>query len=81
MARNPTRPRNNARPGMRPGERFSLFGFFGEVWAELRRVTWPSRAEAQRLTVLVLVVSAAFGVFLGLADILFSELIQFLADT
>lgn len=64
---------------MRPGERFSLFGFFGEVWAELRRVTWPSWPEARRLTVLVLIVSAAFGAVLGGADLLFSELMQWLA--
>lgn len=74
MARNPARPRSSRTSGISPGARFSLFGFFGEVWSELRRVTWPTREEATRLTVLVLVVSAAFGIFLGLFDLGFTEL-------
>ena len=84
MARNPARPRNPVRPGLGAGparERFSIIGFFAEVWAELRRVTWPTRQEATRLTILVIIVSAAFGLFLGLADMLFSEIIKLLAGT
>lgn len=83
MARNPARPRNSGRPGIGagPGERFSIIGFFGEVWGELRRVTWPTRQEATRLTVLVLSVSIAFGLFLGFADMLFAELLKQLAGT
>ncbi len=80
-ARNPVRPRNPRSVGLNPGERFSIFGFFGEVWAELRRVTWPTREEATRLTVLVLIVSTAFGLFLGGADLLFSELMSLLAGS
>jgi len=83
MARNPARPRGPARiaTGMSRGERFSVVRFFSEVWGELRRVTWPTRQEATRLTVLVLVVSISFGIFLGFADTLFSELMQLLAGT
>jgi preprotein translocase subunit SecE len=84
MARNPARPRTPARPNIgigQPRERFSIIGFFGEVWAELGRVTWPTRQEATRLTVLVLSISIAFGIFLGLADMLFSELFKLLAGT
>jgi preprotein translocase subunit SecE len=66
---------------MAPGQRFSLFKFFGEVWGELRRVTWPSREEATRLTVLVLIVSTAFGLFLGGFDLLFSEVMSLLAGS
>lgn len=79
MARNPTRQRGQRPAGLTPGTRFSLFGFFGEVWGELRRVTWPTRQEATRLTVLVLVISTAFGLFLGGADLIFSEVMSFLA--
>ena len=80
-ARNPVRPRNPRSAGLSPGERFSIIGFFGEVWGELRRVTWPTREEATRLTVLVLIVSTAFGLFLGGADLLFSEVMSLLAGT
>jgi preprotein translocase SecE subunit len=47
---------------------------------ELRRVTWPPGSEARRLTVLVLVVSASFGVVLGAADYIFYEFIKWLAE-
>ena len=52
---------------------FSFRGF-GEVVSELRRVTWPTRQETMRLTLMVLAVSAAVGVFLGLIDMSFSRL-------
>lgn len=35
---------------------------------ELRRVVWPSRQETGNLTVVVLVVSIAVGIFLGAID-------------
>ena len=46
---------------------------FGEVVSELRRVTWPSRQETMRLTLMVIAVSAAVGTFLGLIDIGFAR--------
>ena len=53
---------------------FSL-RFFGEVYSELKRVTWPTREETTRLTIMVLAVAATIGVFLGLIDIGFSRLV------
>ena len=50
------------------------FKLFGEVVSELRRVTWPSREETMRLTLMVLAVSAAIGAFLGLVDIGFVQI-------
>ncbi len=41
--------------------RDDLLRFFGEVVSELRKVTWPSRQETTRLTMLVLVVSIIIG--------------------
>jgi preprotein translocase subunit SecE len=52
------------------------FKFVGEVYSELRRVTWPTREETTRLTIMVMAVAAAVGVFLGLVDIGFSRLIS-----
>jgi preprotein translocase subunit SecE len=52
------------------------FKFIGEVVSELRRVVWPTREETTRLTIMVLAVAAAVGVFLGLVDIGFSRLIS-----
>ena len=50
--------------------------FIGEVYSELTKVTWPSREDAARLTLLVLSVSAVVGVFLALWDLGFSELVE-----
>ncbi|MFC1935384.1 preprotein translocase subunit SecE [Chloroflexota bacterium] len=61
------------------GRRGGLFQFFGEVVSELKKVTWPTRAETVRLTLLVIAVSVSIGIVLGLIDMLFTRLFdQFL---
>lgn len=52
------------------------FRFFGEVYSELKRVTWPTKEETFRLTIMVIIISAIIGVFLGLIDMGFSRLIK-----
>jgi preprotein translocase subunit SecE len=44
------------------------------VVGELRRVTWPSKEETLRLTLMVIAVSAVIGAFLGAVDIGFARL-------
>ncbi|MEX0762867.1 MAG: preprotein translocase subunit SecE [Dehalococcoidia bacterium] len=75
--------RNTARttPGVSRRPRFSVIPFFGEVFSELRKVNWPTRPEATRLTVLVIAISATIGAILGLVDMLFSRLFSILAGT
>lgn len=45
--------------------------FFSEVASELKKVTWPTRQETVKLTVAVIVISVAVGLFVGGLDILF----------
>lgn len=71
MARNPSTPR---RLGAEAAKRAFSFRLLAEVVSELRRVTWPTRQETFRLTLMVLAVSASVGVFLGLVDIGFARL-------
>ena len=52
------------------------FAFFGEIVGELVKVTWPSRDDAIRLTLLVLGVAAVMGVFLGLWDFGFQQMMD-----
>lgn len=52
--------------------------FIQEVTTELKKVTWPTRQETVRLTVTVLIISVAVGVFIGLLDISFIKLTSFL---
>ena len=48
--------------------------FYRETIAELKKVSWPTRAEAISLTRVVLVVILVMGAFLGLLDFLFTQL-------
>ena len=70
--------RNPIRSMMDEGQvrRRGRLAFVGEVYSELTKVTWPSREDAARLTLLVLGVSAVVGAFLALWDLGFSELVE-----
>jgi len=52
----------------------SRFSFFAEVVAELRKAHWPTRQEALRLSILVLIVCAIVGGILGALDLAFTRL-------
>ena len=56
--------------------RLPSFGFVGDIVGELRKVTWPTRQDAIRLTLVVLVVCAIVGVILALLDYGFSRLVD-----
>ena len=49
-----------------------------ETVGELRKVSWPSRKDAWRLTYIVIIVMALTALFLGSLDFLFSRLIGLL---
>ena len=78
MARNPSIQR---RAGQEAARRAFSFRAIGEVVSELRRVTWPTRQETMRLTLMVLAVSGTVGVFLGLVDIVLDRLFQGILGT
>ena len=46
--------------------------FAQEAWAELRKVTWPSRETVLRLTLIVLVISALIAAYIFAFDNLFT---------
>jgi preprotein translocase subunit SecE len=52
--------------------------FVRDVRSELRKVVWPTQRETINLTVVVLALSAAVGLFLGGVDFLFQELFRWL---
>jgi preprotein translocase subunit SecE len=49
--------------------------FLREVRAELRKVNWPNWNELLSYTAVVLVTVVFVGVFIGVVDLLFSQLI------
>ncbi len=52
--------------------------FIDEAWSELKKVTWPTREQTRNLTVLVIVVSAAVGLFITAFDVLFTQVVNLL---
>jgi preprotein translocase subunit SecE len=52
----------------------SRFAFINDIIGELRKVVWPSRRETLRLTIMVIIVCVAVGLFLGALDYGFAEL-------
>ncbi len=51
--------------------------FFKDVIGEFKRVQWPTREATIRSTSVVVAVSLAVSLYLGIADLGLSELMQF----
>ena len=54
--------------------------FIEESYSELKKVVWPTREQVRNLTVLVFVISAAIGLYIGLFDFLWTQVLQFLVN-
>ena len=55
-----------------------LVRYYRETVGELKKVVWPTREEAVRLTGIVLIVITTMAIVLGTFDYLFSQLVRFL---
>jgi preprotein translocase subunit SecE len=56
---------------------YKRFGnFLKDVRAELKKVTWPSRAEVTSTTIVVIAATIFFGFYLFAMDLVFSWLIS-----
>lgn len=53
----------------------SPVAYLKEVRTELTKVSWPARATTLNMTLLVVVVSAILGVYLGVIDYAFAQLV------
>jgi preprotein translocase subunit SecE len=54
-----------------PKEDNAIVKYLKETRAELRKVVWPTREETKNLTIIVVSVTVAMAVFLGLLDYIF----------
>jgi preprotein translocase SecE subunit len=61
---------------LRGGNR--VIGFFRASWAELQRVQWPDRRQVTQATAVVLGFVAIAGAYLGLADVVAKEIVEFI---
>ena len=69
------RPRRAAEPARR-GNRF--IGFLRASWAELQRVQWPDRRQVGQATAVVLGFVIVAGAYLGLADQVAKQIVDFI---
>lgn len=53
-------------------------GFLGASWAELQRVQWPDRRQVTQATAVVVGFVAIAGAYLGLADFVAKEIVEFI---
>jgi preprotein translocase subunit SecE len=53
--------------------------FIKESWSELKKVSWPTRIQVRNLTVLVFAVSFVVGLYITVADTVYTEIIKFLS--
>ena len=59
-------------PGeVRQGRLASVVGFFRDVRAELRKVTWPTWEELKKATLVIVVFVTILGLVIGLMDATF----------
>lgn len=49
-----------------------------ETVAELKLVSWPTRETTTRLTIIVIVISALVGAYIGLLDYLLTNILKFI---
>ena len=61
---------------IRKGNR--VIGFLRASWAELQRVQWPDRRQVTQATAVVLGFVAIAGAYLGLADYVAKEIVEFI---
>lgn len=50
--------------------------FLLETKDELQKVTWPTRTEVTRLTIVVMLFSAIVGVYIGGIDLIFTKILE-----
>jgi preprotein translocase SecE subunit len=64
--------------GERPSLLARLIGFLQGSWRELQRVQWPDRRQVAQATAVVIGFVIVAGVFLGVADLAFSHLMNYI---
>lgn len=46
------------------------------ILPELKKVSWPSRQDTIKLTIVVIVTSVFMGLYIGLLDVVFAQLLR-----
>jgi preprotein translocase subunit SecE len=74
-----SRARAQSRPAAK-GEKRGIAKFMHDVRVEMGKVTWPTRQDLVQSTIVVLVAVAIAAAFTGVADLVFSQFVQFVLN-
>ncbi|MBU0569956.1 preprotein translocase subunit SecE [Patescibacteria group bacterium] len=55
----------------------AVISYLTEVGQELSKVTWPKKEEVIKLTLIVFIISATLGLYVGVLDFAFTKLLGF----
>jgi preprotein translocase subunit SecE len=72
----PVRPGQTAAPIEPTAKKRRWYHFFGDSWAELKKVEWPGQSQVIHSTVVVLVACIVVGVFLYANDRVWQVVVQ-----
>jgi preprotein translocase SecE subunit len=50
--------------------------YLNEAWSELKKVAWPTRQTVVNLTLIVIAVSVAVGIYIAVLDTVLRELLS-----
>jgi len=51
--------------------------FAGAIFDELKKVSWPTKQETVRLTMVVVFISLIIGLYIGIIDVLLTRALEF----
>jgi preprotein translocase subunit SecE len=55
-------------------------GFLGNIQDELKKVTWPTRKDVVKLTLVVIIISLIIGLYVGIIDVLLAKVLNILTQ-
>ena len=55
--------------------------FFSGIVDEVKKVSWPTRTETIRLTMIVIVMTFIVGIYIGALDLGFTKILELLTKT
>ena len=54
--------------------------FFGEMWDELKKATWPTKTELRDSTIVVIAAAVILGLFTSISDFSLYQVVSLFTD-
>lgn len=55
--------------------------FFSDIFEEMKKVTWPTKKETIRLTVMVILISLIVAFYVGIIDVFLAKALELVTKT